>query len=1567
MMTREISHFFNIFKKYIKQVPGMILLCSLLLNLSAADHLIAGHDTLEGWDDTYEDGTLTGATIFFEDRKGIIQGTSDQQNYGFVSRDVDVDLDKFPILEISVKEVTEGWYLVIFNKDLSDGYRKLENNNGHTGIFEYNLKEMLGLQGRQRCRIALGVVVERSGVSRNINQYMKFDHIRFKSRNGLVRKDIDSVSLKNRRVEALPLPVSRTGFPFTRKSLEGSDGKSREPFEALAGVRELFGQWEKKSGQKTAPGSLFRIFPGKEELLFRNEEMDVILNSRNGSFLRVMERKSGKRLLFSGREASLWRMDLDDGTSVSSLDMTFSHAEEKGSLILKYSDEETGSSVEIQVTPSLENTIDFQAHIRNNFNRNILNFTFPDTLLFDFRNMDYFLFPFKLGLALNKKFYSQKRQLSEKYPNLFCDLASLRLKEGRVSLYGLQDGKELFRPAVWETGYHNEKAGAGYFTHKFAVYVRQKGLARLPVLRMNFTPDIKGVIEDYGRENNISQSPGLEQKLGTSLFERLKRSVLLKMEVSNNKDFGTIRSFLPELSAPTLVHLVTYWKGGFDRNYPDYLPPDEVYGTLDEFKDLCQAIRASGHILMPYTNPTWWNESATLSSLGKERTVLRDLTGKLITEEYNRSIGYVMDNYNTNVIKRIDRTVEEFSAQVPVDILFEDQLGARTWLYAINPDMPDPVAYSQGLVDIARRNSKRIPLFTEEGFDRLIPYESGFCNMSAAGGLPPDDIYNTRFGTGTWSIFPLALFLAHEKTAFYQHNLAHEVFADAKEKISWNLLFGHNMNCGRWISAWRKQEGPYRMADVVQKEIASRCFGKKLTDHREISRKVYMSQFEDIIILANFSDEDYIVAGYAIAPNGFMAFDRQGTLLAGVFTRFEGTRLAGERVIVMNKKGAEIHVRQLSAENCFLRIRRPSSWVLNSSISALYGDQEVPLFFDKDHLGLYLEYGMDERDYTLSYRPNLQTGMDIQPSLQANEKDYLVNMELSLFQPLEKARIRLELFKVSPLGSYPAAEAGPGYRIISDTLPLLEGNNKYVFRIPVQVRGKQEKDDLLFTRISILEKDKLLKQVMGWDSLSEKVDIILESKNMLIRQGEEKKAALTVYNHSGNDFQGKVQCSYPEGVKGPASLAFLVKKQSFWKTNAPFQCTGKFTDKAPSVVYSLSQNKKDKTMVVLKLGSEETGCQIDLDPVNLLLLNRTNRLKLRIRDLPEEFQKARLYVDAPGAWWINGPVQGQAIDLSESNFIEYDIFLVPGKAGEGELTIRLKGKMQELKVKEKFKCMANNEPGILLADVNHDGIEDVILGNSRVELLMTPILGGRLLKMINRLTGNNQLFCDYPGVERTTGSEWKHWTEYGGLNDWWPSGWPGDVWNNTWEYRIREKSPDLVRVSFSSSSVDGKLSIRKEVSLKKEKCYVQFDYQFTNLTKSPVTFFYNTHPDLAPGPDESADPYDAVLVSVKKGGGAGIKEIPFIKSMQKTSFIPVENWCVAIDQRNNEYLGQVFEKDKVKEIGVWQGPNFFSMELLSPDLILDAGQETRLRFCLFTGRADWKDNVQTIQKEVMQK
>ncbi|MBC7327318.1 hypothetical protein H5T87_04290 [bacterium] len=478
------------------------------------------------------------------------------------------------------------------------------------------------------------------------------------------------------------------------------------------------------------------------------------------------------------------------------------------------------------------------------------------------------------------------------YPPAFCDFLYVQSQRGSIALYGVQNS-EIFVPVSMQVG---REGDYGYLWREWRTYVDVGKRWRSPSVRIVVGVPLLEALGSYAKANGLTRK--LRDKLSPSLFEKLSQSVLVKYEGGTFKEQIEKAGKLPR---PSLVHFADYLHGGFDKQYPDHLPPNPRKGTPEEFRQLYDELHKLGHLVMPYTNPTWWCDDPKGPTFIKEgeAPLARDLKGEKIKEVYGANWGWAICPWHPAVREAERKIREQFTKYYPSDILFQDQIGARSWIYDTNPASPTPYAYTQGWINIIKETSRYVPLATEGGWDGVMNWETLFCGVTWF--LLPSEwrpawatLYREQYPPEAWHFYPLAIFLAHDKVGFYHHDLGQ--FVTNNETLTWTLLLGYGLSYTIWPSGL-DEEGRFnwlQWLSLLQRKVVSLYFGEKPKEFQIIrpakDRRgcgVMRVDYPKVSIIANTDPEPYALSEkMVIAPYGF--YVKGKGVEAGMMVRWEG-------------------------------------------------------------------------------------------------------------------------------------------------------------------------------------------------------------------------------------------------------------------------------------------------------------------------------------------------------------------------------------------------------------------------------------------------------------------------------------------------------------------------------------------------------------------------------------------------------------------------------------------------------------------------------------------------------
>ena len=477
---------------------------------------------------------------------------------------------------------------------------------------------------------------------------------------------------------------------------------------------------------------------------------------------------------------------------------------------------------------------------------------------------------------------------SSPYPPAFADFMHLDARAGAASLYGVQpqqrppwagakDHGAIFVPGALGCG--GDERG-GWCERAFGTFVAAGQTWRTPTVRLAVGKPVEQSLRDYCEANQIKRR--LDEKMSADVLAKFKQSVL----VYYSGNCAEKLAHLDKLPSPALVHFAEYLQGGFDKQYPDHLPPRADFGTPQQFREFFDRCHALGHLVMPYTNPTWWCDHPKGPTFEREgdAPLLRDLNGKPSYERYSANDGWTVCHWHPAVQRANRETVRQFSDEYPADVLFQDQCGARGWRYDTNAASPTPFAYADGMISMVAEDCRKKPLSTESGCDRVVNYEAQLCGMTwgivpTEGGPSWRRLMKYEYSPATWDIFPVAQIIAHDKCSLIHHDLGQ--FVTNRETLTWTLALGYGLSC-RINASTLEKDAPrewLRWLDRLQKSVVARyvgepmkCFAHERGDQPTRDNDgVIRATYGPVEIVANLGPQPRAVAGRTLLAWGFCA------------------------------------------------------------------------------------------------------------------------------------------------------------------------------------------------------------------------------------------------------------------------------------------------------------------------------------------------------------------------------------------------------------------------------------------------------------------------------------------------------------------------------------------------------------------------------------------------------------------------------------------------------------------------------------------------------------------------
>jgi hypothetical protein len=674
---------------------------------------------------------------------------------------------------------------------------------------------------------------------------------------------------------------------------------------------------------------------------------EIGLRKSNGSIAYITDKAAGGSVTLGSRYECLWGSVFEaEGLFVGGCGFAaagpdrFAYAWSAAAqtLTLTYTPQPGGSrrvAAQVTIRPSAGRHLDMQARLQNGRQHTMDWVLFPCDPVFAEAELRGALLPILPGVMLTPQFFAEDRTYATRYPGypgVFADFVWLEAEHGRLALYTLQGSDAI---PYLDLGFvHDEEylPDTTFLIHHYAVHVPAGGAVTTPWVRLRVGDTAMEAIQAYRDNNGIGAYPSLREKLGAR-YEQVAAAPLYKADaVQLGLPFSAYGAILNRLPAPGILHPVAFQRGGHDQNYPDFLPPAAAWGSTADMAAMFRQAQARGLLVMPYTNPTWWDDqSPTLRTLPLPLSIrdvaVLDKAGAPVYETYGPHGGYVMSPYPVFVRNRLDRLVREMTTDVPSDLLFEDQIGARSWLFDYNAASPSPTAYMDGWLAHTRTYRHKL-LMTELGYDRLAETEVGFHGSV----LLPQVLGFTDqwWGAGGWQPYPLATALARNKALFYQHDLAPETFTTRKAILRWNLAMGYMLSYdlvpssygGGLDSEW------LGLVAAFQRWALAAYADQRVTDFTWQAPTLSRTTFETCQAYANWTAaHGYLIGSHAIPAEGAMVTCDDGKLVAGVFKVYGGTTLSpGDHYLIETRGEWGTIVRQPLGPDTDLTVARLPAW-----------------------------------------------------------------------------------------------------------------------------------------------------------------------------------------------------------------------------------------------------------------------------------------------------------------------------------------------------------------------------------------------------------------------------------------------------------------------------------------------------------------------------------------------------------------------------------------------------------------------------------------------------------------
>ena len=680
---------------------------------------------------------------------------------------------------------------------------------------------------------------------------------------------------------------------------------------------------------------------GATQLTIDAAKYQIVFDKVNGSIAAIVDKSTNGKVSYGDRSGFLWYSRSGvmpaEYIDAKSCPMTYAWQAASNTLTLHY----TGVlTVDVKVTASETDGIELAAQVNNTRTAVIDTFSFPSNLILNVEEIKDFFYPRDPGITLPKAFFTARKSFAEVYPgHIFADFVAVRTTNGSLALYTKGKDKNLENTVVgiWDPG----TGTSTMLQHKFSSEVAPGQTRNFPPVAIHIgeTYVTSGIA--YRNDNGIDKFPSLAEKLGAKK-DRFFSEVVYKWDMTaTGLSFALSKAgVIDKLPLPGILLPVTFQNAKHDQKYPDFLPPNPLFGTTDQMKDMVSYAHSKGSLVYPYVNFSWWDlNSPTLQSLPAGVTVANISERQ---ETYSGTVGVDVIPDNAFVLKR---TMDErdklcLPANVGLDGLLEDQWGVHPMLTTTH--------YNAVQTNLAA--GKAYNLGTECGVDMQAKYLATFQGSMYDWDVRWPDV------TTTYSFYyPMEGVILRDKVLLYQHGLSQIGWTHSKAVLRWNLAYGYQLSSSVYLYAdaptspapedFKKDglhidDNPWIKVDgVFQKFVLSRYADETVTNFEDLGNGIFKTSFKTFSTYSSWAKQPYAVSGHTISADGVATIANNGLAVAGVFTAFNGAPIsAGDHYIAMVRDSNSLKLCHPKGAATPITLALPSEWKTYTLKSYSLGD-----------------------------------------------------------------------------------------------------------------------------------------------------------------------------------------------------------------------------------------------------------------------------------------------------------------------------------------------------------------------------------------------------------------------------------------------------------------------------------------------------------------------------------------------------------------------------------------------------------------------------------------------------
>jgi len=628
----------------------------------------------------------------------------------------------------------------------------------------------------------------------------------------------------------------------------------------------------------------------------------------SGSLVRVCGKRVGIPV-FTANGGALWEVELEGGVKFTERELLKNGGRVESCRTgdgLSMVWEDANAVVRVYVRP-----VGDEIEMRPEVTAKSLKLThlfFPFNMVFDPAKLSRVVVPgnpYKgLGLSLHPEFFMPQPNaapdktylgIGDCYANCHADFMFFEGKGG-LMFYGAQPRPkhepwlcpQPFLRTQWVVHAVGSPVPSGRAVHGYCPYSPPGVAFRMPAVRFAAVGCLEEGLGAYARANGLGKP--LSAKAKPDVLRKMLDGPLLYLDGTARQ----MREALPHIPAPSTIHTADYMLGGFDHQYPDFLPCNARWGSDAELKGLIDDCHAHGMLFCPYTNPTWWCDEPRGPSFlaAGEAPLFVNADGTHRFENYNSAKGWTTCFWHPAVRAANRKTVRSFVRDFPCDLLFQDQVGWRMETLDFNPAAPHPTAYTEGLLSMIEEDCRDAALGCEDGWDKVADVETamfGNCWRMVPWSLSPPPhqaLLKNEIPPHLWEYEAVLPRLTNGRTLYYMHDLGQ--FVRDERTLAWMVALAFNLSArepARVFMSDTPQARWYRRLCEVQKDVIAKIAAQPVVsfvhDRRPMLARsdikptsplddgTVVAQYGATRVLVNLGNVPRTVGGRSLGPYGW--------------------------------------------------------------------------------------------------------------------------------------------------------------------------------------------------------------------------------------------------------------------------------------------------------------------------------------------------------------------------------------------------------------------------------------------------------------------------------------------------------------------------------------------------------------------------------------------------------------------------------------------------------------------------------------------------------------------------